>query len=122
MNPDNPYVAPDTRSSSTVDSTLLRAVAAILADARQNPPTVIRTLSKWPGTPMLVLTGVVGTVVLGLLAAPDDSTLTSHWPIGFAAMIFGAFLRDLGIARRAKRLWAPQSHFIDWAKVDELKP
>ena len=122
MNSGNPYETPDAKSSPAADPTLLRAVAAKLADARQTPPTVIGTLSKWPGTPMLVLIGVAGTVVLGFLTASDDSALTSHWPLGFAAMIFGAFLRDLGLARRVKKLWAPQSHFIDWAKVDELKP
>lgn len=120
MNQNNPYESPSETSFPPVDPTLLHAVAAKLADARQNPPTVLRTLSKWPGTPMLVLIGVAGTAVLAFVAAPDDSALTSHWPLGFAAMIFGAFLRDLGLARRIKKLWAPQSHFIDWAKVDEL--
>ena len=120
MTQDNPYESPSGNSLSAVDPALLRAVALKLADARQNPPTVLGTLSKWPGTPMLVLIGIAGTVVLGFLAASGDSALTSHWPLGFAAMIFGAFLRDLGLARRVKKLWAQQSHFIDWTKVDEL--
>jgi hypothetical protein len=97
-------------------------VASTLAGARKNPPTILRTLSKWPGTPLLLIVGVVGTTILAVLAHSDDSEFTSHWPLGFAAMFFGAFLRDLGLARRAKRFWLPQAHFIDWEKVDEFAP
>lgn len=120
MSHNNPYDSASEQTFPSVDPLVLRAIAAKLADARQNPPTVMRALSKWPGTPLLVLIGVAGTTVLAFLAASGDSAITSHWPWGFAAMTFGAFLRDLGLARRVKKLWAPQSHFIDWAKVDEL--
>lgn len=43
---------------------------------------------------MLVLIGAVGTSALALLAASDDSAITSHWPLGLGAMIFGAAVLD----------------------------
>lgn len=69
---------------------------------------------------MLVLVGIAGTAILTFLSDSSGSALMSHWPVGFAAMIFGAFLRDIGMARRVKKLWRPQSYFVDWAKVEEL--
>ena len=119
MNQDDPYKSPGEADTQSIDPKLMHAVATRLADARTHPPTLVRTLTKWPGTPLLVLVGVVGTVVVAVLSTSSNSALTSHWTLGFAAMSFGAFLRDLGLARRVKRMWPPQSYFIDWEKVDE---
>ncbi|MEO8498883.1 MAG: hypothetical protein ABI614_27795 [Planctomycetota bacterium] len=120
MNQDNPYASPTTGPADVVDAKLLRAVATHFAKARQRPPTVLRSLAKWPGTLRTLTIGVVGTALLAYLSANPDSAITSHWPLGFAAMIFGAVLRDLGFAIRVCRLWKPQSYFIDWKKVDEF--
>jgi hypothetical protein len=40
--------------------------------------------------------------------------------LAIAAFSFGAMCRDLGIAIRSVRFWLPQSHFIDWNKVNEF--
>ena len=105
---------------NTIDPRLLQAVAARLASARQNPPTVLRTLLQWTSIPLLLIVGAVGSAVLVFLTSPSGSGLTSHWPVGFAAMFLGAVLRDVGLARKVARLWLPQSHFIDWDKVNEF--
>lgn len=116
----NPYSTP-AEGPVPSDAKLMQTVASHLAAARDNPPTIAGTLLKWPGTPLLLIVGAVGTAVLTLLVSGDGSELTSHWPLGFASMVFGAFLRDLGLARHVKRMWPPQSHFIDWSKVDQFK-
>ena len=121
MNAENPYDAPtNSESSSDFDPKLLRLVASHLLTARQNPPTIISTLSRWPGTPSFLLVGILGTAVLAFMSSLPHSELTSHWPIGYACFVLGGLLRDFGLARRVKRLWKPQSHFIDWQKVDEF--
>lgn len=122
MNHHNPFASPTagTGTIDTIDPKLLRLVATHLAAARRNPPTVVRTLSKWPGVPFLFLIGIVGTALLAMMANSPESPITSHWPVGLAAMVLGAMLRDLGTAVRVARLWKPQSHFIDWQKVDEF--
>jgi len=83
MNAENPH----SRFASpkvVVDPSLLSAVATTLAHARQNPPTVHRILFMWSSLPLLLLYGTVGTAVLLLIQSLD-----SHWPVGFAAMMFG---------------------------------
>jgi hypothetical protein len=120
MNHDNPYTASALAHSDSVDPEGLHAVAARLAAARSTPPTVIGSLSQWRGTQMTMLVGVVGTAVLMYLANLPRLGVTAHFSIGLAAMVFGAVLRDIGLARRIKRTWPAQSHFIDWDKVDEF--
>ena len=97
----------------------MRSVAIKLNSARQNPPTVIRTMTTWPGVPLLFIVGVVGTLLLSALTISENSVLTSHWPIGAACGVFGAILRDFGLARRVARVWPAQYEFINWDKVDE---
>ena len=99
----------------------LKLVATQLAGLRDNPPTVMRSLLTWPGTPLLLLVGVIGTAILAFLVFVSDQMLTSHWPIGIASMIFGACLRDFGLARRVKNIWPAQAHFIDWQKVERFE-
>ncbi|MEM7560595.1 MAG: hypothetical protein AAF394_15845 [Planctomycetota bacterium] len=106
---------------SDADPEQLKLVAAQLSALRDNPPTVMRSLLTWPGTPLLLLVGAVGTAILAWLVVVSDQMLTSHWPIGIASLIFGAFLRDFGLARRVKNIWPAQSHFIDWEKVDQFE-
>ena len=120
MTQDNPYAASTLASSHSIDPRLLNAVAERFAQTRRASPTVIGSLLLWPGTPLLVLTGVAGTAILAFFASVPGSEITAHFPIGLAAMVFGAVLRDIGLARRVKRLWPAQSHFIDWDKVDEF--
>jgi hypothetical protein len=104
--------------SDEIDPELLRVVADRLAAARNTPPTVMSTLVKWPGTPLLVLFGVIGIAILMLLTERPDAAYLRSYVYLFAGIIPGAFLRDLGLARRVAKLWKPQSHFIDWHKVD----
>ena len=104
----------------TVSPTLMRVVAKKLNAARDNPPTVMGTLGRLTSLPMLTLVGVVGTAILAMLSRQPGSAMSTHWPVGFACMIIGAALRDVGFARRAARLWPVQSEFIDWVKVNEF--
>lgn len=121
MNQDNPYASPsETPHPHGVDPQLLIEIASALANSRKNPPTIRGALLKFPGTLGLILVGVAGTAILVLLTGGNGNALTSHWPLGFGAMMFGAFLRDLSSARRYKKLWSAESHFIDWKKVDEF--
>ncbi|NQV27139.1 MAG: hypothetical protein HQ518_22560 [Rhodopirellula sp.] len=106
-------------SWDAIDPELLRKVAKRLAEARANPPTIMSTLLKWPGTPFLLLFGVLGTTILMVLANLPDSAISPVWIALFVGIVLGACLRDLGFARRIARLWIPQTHFIDWQKVDE---
>ena len=116
MNETNPYESPAARCS--VDTHLMRSVATNLNAARQNPPTVVRTMTTWPGVPLLFIVGVIGTLILAAISISDNSVLTSHWPIGVASAVFGAILRDFGLARRVARVWPAQCEFINWDKVD----
>ena len=111
---------PEGNESQSFDPKLLTAIAVRLAEAKVNPPTVRGLLCKWPGTPTVVLVGVIGTATLANVVGSLDLPFASHVPVGFAMMSFGALLRDIGIARRSVKLWTPQSHFIDWQKVDEF--
>jgi hypothetical protein len=121
MNQNDPFPAFANVETKAVDPEVLLGIATRLAAARQNPPTMFSLLTKWSGTPLLFLIGVVGTVVLVLLSDMPNSAITSEWVFGFAAFVSVAVLRDFGFARCASRLWKPQSHFIDWQKVDEFK-
>lgn len=116
----NPYSINQTAEpANQLDGELLKLTAKALVEARECPPTFLSTLFKWPGTPLLILMGVVGTAALWFLA--NESDLTSHWPIGFAAMTFGAMLRDIGVARRIAKVWPTQSYFIDWRTVESIR-
>lgn len=119
----SPYTTPsmpEGYETQGADPAVLRAIAVRLAEAKANPPTMLGQLCRWPGAPALVLVGAIGTATLAYVAAATDSPFTSHWPLGFAAMTFGALLRDIGLARRSAKLWTPQTHFIDWQKVEEF--
>ena len=121
MNENNPYESPAVASSDeSIDPKLLIAVAQQLAAARENPPTILSVLTTWPGTPLLVLVGTIGTAILIVMASIGDTGITNHWPLGFACFVIGACLRDFGTARRANRVWPPQTRFIDWRKVEEF--
>ena len=116
MNDDRQH---DQASLDAIDPELLHKVAKRLSDARANPPTIMSTLSNWPGTPFLLLFGVLGTTILMALANQPDSPISPVWIALFVSIVLGACLRDLGLARRIARLWIAQTHFIDWQKVDE---
>ena len=118
MNDTNPCASPAT--GANVDSQLMRSVATKLNTARKTPPTVIRTLTTWPGVSLLLVVGAVGTLGLAMLTTPENSPLTSHWPVGLACGVLGGILRDFGLARRVARIWPAQSEFIDWGKVDQF--
>ena len=93
---------PNSPSTQDVSPDMMRAVAMQLLSSKSKPPTVMRTLATWPGVPLLVLYGVVGTVVLAFLTTSPDSLLTSHWPIGLACGVFGAVLREVGTTRQKR--------------------
>lgn len=77
MADDNPYSSNlPAEPTIELDAELLQAAANALAATRENPPTVSGSLMKWPGTPLLVLTGVVGTATLWFASA--EAGLTSH--------------------------------------------
>ncbi len=118
----NPYSSPVTSDQTRpLDPNLLRHVAIHLAEARNKPPTILGTLLKWPGTPLMATVGILGTAILACIASlADAGGLSSHWPISFAAFTLGCLLRDFGTARRMKRLWPSHSYFIHWQKVDEF--
>ena len=120
MNQDNPYCSPSDAATPlpAVDPKLLHAVAVRLVSARNEPPTVRGVLFAWPGTPLLVLTGVVATVAIGWLASVPGSTFSVENAVAVGAFFLGAAVRDFRFARRAARLWKPQLHFIDWRKVE----
>jgi hypothetical protein len=67
-----------------------------------------------------VLFSILGTGALIAFTLKPDSPITSHWPIAFASICFGAGCRDLGIALRVTKLWSAQSVLIDWVKVEEF--
>lgn len=120
MSDDNPYSSHQTTEpANQLDAEMLKLIAKALLEARECPPTFLGILFKWPGTPLLILMGVVGTAALWFPA--NESGLTSHWPIGFAAMTFGAMLRDIGVARRIAKVWRAQSYFIDWRTVENIR-
>jgi len=114
----NPYDAPAT--TPEVDVPMMRLIAIKLSNSRQNPPTVFRTLTTWPGVPLMALFGILGMLALTLLAMADGWILKSQLPIGLACFVFGAIVRDIGYARRATRIWPVQAEFINWDKVDQF--
>lgn len=116
----NPYSSSlTTESTNEIDPEILRRTALALAAAREQPPTLLGTLLKWPGTPLLVLMGILGSGTLLFLVVEESLSLSL--PIGFAAFVAGAVLRDFGIARRIAKGWSAQSHFIDWRKVEAFQ-
>ena len=121
MNQPNPYDSGSGIEQSDIDAKQMQAVAVHLAAARSNPPTIASTLLKASGTPLLVVAGILGTGILLYLTREGIPPMTSHWPLGLAAMVFGAVLRDVGLAKRVKKSWPAQSHFIDWKKVEEFR-
>lgn len=119
MNQDNPYTS-TTMASDEVEPKLLHLVAARFKGLQEKPPTFLSLLVRWPGTPLRLLLGIAVAVALGYLARKPDSIITINWSIAFVSFVAGAVLRDVAIARQVQRLWPPQSHFIDWQKVEEF--
>ena len=114
-NPNSPTY--DETNSPTPE--LMRSVAAKLKRFQDNPPTLFSVLSTWPGLPLLLIAGAFGTALLVYFSSQPDSQITSHWPIGVAAMVFGAALRDFAVARRFVSSWTAHQQFIDWKEVDK---
>ena len=93
----------------------LRMVLDKLARARLKPPTVVSLLFAWSSLPLLTLTGIVGVSVLVAVDMPIPVTML------VVGMLLGAALRDVGIARRAARLWPIQQELFDWPKIESLR-
>jgi hypothetical protein len=100
-------------------SAIAGAIARKLKNARTNPPTFLSQLLRWPSLLGLLAVGIAGTVALSVMSLQPGGALTRDWPIAYAAFFLGAICRDIGSARRTTRVWAAQTPFIDWAKVDE---
>jgi hypothetical protein len=96
-----------------------RAIARKLKNAKANPPTFFSQLFRWSSLPGLLFGGLVGTWILAMLAQQPGSALSWSWAIAYGAFFLGAIFRDIGSARRTTRVWAAQTRFIDWDKVDE---
>ena len=92
----------------------LRVVLDKLTRARLTPPTVVSLLFAWSSLPLLTLVGVVSVVALFALGLPTVV------PTLMAGVFLGAALRDVGIARRAARLWPIQQELFDWPKIEAL--
>ncbi len=123
MNNDNPYSAsndPPSMAAQQVDPAVLREVARRLNIAHKTPPTVWRTLLRWPGLLLWVVIGSLGCTFFGLVTLGPDAKMSTHWLVGFCTFVAGAALRDFGITRRSVRYWPAQSHFIDWNKVKDV--
>jgi hypothetical protein len=93
----------------------LRMVLDKLAKARLKPPTVLSLLFVWSSLPLLTLVGVVGVSVLVAVDVPTPVTML------VVGMLLGAALRDVGIARRAVRLWPIHQELFDWPKIEQLR-
>ena len=98
----------------------LLTTAKELSDTRSTPPTIIGSLCRWQATPLLLIAAAIGTALIAYAAQMPHSPITSHWAVGFAAMMFGAALRDVGWTRRIVTAWPIHAQFIDWRKVDDL--
>jgi hypothetical protein len=92
----------------------LRMVLDKLTRARLKPPTIVSLLFVWSSLPLLTLVGVVGILLLIAVDVPTPVTML------VAGMLLGAALRDVGIARRAARLWPIHNGLFDWQKIEAL--
>lgn len=92
----------------------LRMVLDKLARARLKPPTVVSLLFAWSSPPLLLLVGIVSVLLLIAVGLP---TIV---PTLMAGVFLGAALRDVGIARRAARLWPIHNELYDWPKIEAL--
>jgi hypothetical protein len=63
---------------------------------------------------LFALLGVLMFVWAAIFGLPQEFTLLTE------GAIFGAALRDIGIARRTIRLWSIQKDLFDWAKIESL--
>ncbi|MCY2987210.1 MAG: hypothetical protein NTY19_04990 [Planctomycetota bacterium] len=92
----------------------VRMVLDKLTTARLKPPTVVSLLFAWHSLPLLTLMGIVGVLILVAVDVPSPVTML------VVGMLVGAALRDVGIARRAARLWPIQEELFDWQKIEAL--
>ena len=92
----------------------VRMVLDKLTTARLKPPTVVSLLFAWSSLPLLTLVGIVCVLLLIAVGLP---TIV---PTLMAGVFLGAALRDVGIARRAARLWPIQKELFDWPKIEAL--
>jgi hypothetical protein len=97
---------------------IARAIARKLKNARTSPPTFLNQLLRWSSLLGLLAVGILGTVALAVMSL-QPGAFTRDWPIAYSAFFLGAICRDIGSARRTTRVWAAQTPFIDWAKVDK---
>lgn len=126
MEEPNPYGSPsvtaefaDAGDADNVDPEVLHQIALRLDAARLKPPTIVGSLGHWSGLPRFLMLGALGVASLYWVNETQELSFGSHGPALLAGVIVGSVLRDVTLARRFVLLWKPQSHFIDWKKVEE---
>ena len=106
------------------DDEIMLAASRRLAEQfkrwQSTPPTLASALFARNGFMVLFAAGIIGTAVLTYFVWQSQGALTMHWPVGVAALIVGAMLREFGTVRSFVRTWPAYRNLIDWEKVDEL--
>jgi hypothetical protein len=112
-NPYRPSVVPRGEGMPT-DDRLTRVIVQALMKWRRTPPTILSILMNWRSLPLIVGYGVISTILLTALDAPEQL------PLLVAGFCLGVASRDLGVARRSVRFWPVQNELFDWPKIEAL--
>lgn len=96
----------------------LHVMARRLQRARNKPPTFFRILFHWSSLPGMFGVGALMVLYFNYIDKVSNSALPSYLTVAAISFVFGAMVRDVGVARRVATTWPSQREFIDWDKVD----